>query len=145
MTCKIQITKLRPSAVMPRYMSDGAVGMDLSAATDREFRIYKGEHCAVATGLSIALPHGYEAQIRPRSGLAREHGVTVLNAPGTIDSDYRGEIIVLMVNLGRYCVYILPGQRIAQLVIAPVVRAELKLVDALPETERGAGGFGSTG
>jgi dUTP pyrophosphatase len=152
MTCKIQITKLRPSAVMPRYMSDGAVGMDLSAAMERPAILISGERRMIGTGLAIAIPPGYEGQVRPRSGLVLKKGVGVANAPGTIDSDYRGEVMVLLINhnqapidscKGDVC--ITPGQRIAQLVIAPVVRAELELVDALPGTERGAGGFGSTG
>ena len=145
MTCKIQIVKLRPDAVLPRYMSDGAAGLDLSAADAEGAYLHPAERLLVGTGLAIAIPPGYEGQVRSRSGLAASCGVTVLNAPGTVDSDYRGEIRVLLVNLGHWTVRINPGERIAQLVIAPVVRAELELVDALPETERGAGGFGSTG
>ncbi len=130
---------------MPRYMTDGAAGMDLVAALDAPIELAPGARVAVGTGLAVAIPSGFEGQVRPRSGLAREHGVTVANAPGTIDADYRGHLMVLLVNLGSAPVTIASGQRIAQLVIAPVARAELVEVDALPATERGAAGFGSTG
>jgi dUTP pyrophosphatase len=119
--------------------------MDLFADIGNDIWLGSDERLTIWTGLSIAIPQGYEAQIRPRSGLAREQGITVLNAPGTIDSDYRGEIGVLVINLGYEMARIGNGQRIAQLVIAPVARAELELVDALPGSVRGAGGFGSTG
>ncbi len=141
----IQIKKLRPDAVVPRYMTAGASGMDLSAALDAPVRIDGGRRLQVATGIAIKVPPGYEAQVRPRSGMAHAYGVTVLNTPGTLDSDYTGEIIVLLINHGGYAVRIDPGQRIAQLVIAPVIRAELVEVDELPTTTRGDGGFGSTG
>ena len=145
MAPRVLVRRLRPDAVVPRYMTAGAAGMDLCAALDEALELAPGERAAVATGLALAIPAGYEGQVRPRSGLAREHGVTVANAPGTIDSDYTGHVQVLLVNLGRAPVRIEPGQRIAQLVIAPVVQAELAEVDALPETSRGGGGFGSTG
>jgi dUTP pyrophosphatase len=119
--------------------------MDLSSAEDGPVTIGPGERAAVATGLALELPDGYEGQVRPRSGLARKHGITLTNAPGTIDSDYRGEVTVLLVNLGREAHTIAPGDRIAQLVIAPVTRATLLEVQDLTDTKRGAGGFGHTG
>lgn len=142
---KVSFQRLRPDAVVPRYMTEGAAGLDLAAAIDGPVELAPGARAAIGTGLAIAIPAGFEGQVRPRSGLAREHGVTVANAPGTIDSDYRGHVMVLLVNLGDRAVVIEPGQRIAQLVIAPVVQAALVEVDALPGTARGAGGFGSTG
>jgi dUTP pyrophosphatase len=142
---RVLIKKLRPDAIVPRYMTARAAGLDLSAALDDEIEIAVGARAAIPTGLAIKLPEGYEAQVRPRSGLAREHGVTLVNTPGTIDEDYVGPVVVLLINHGDRAVRIEPGQRIAQLVIAPVVRAELCEVDELPATARGAGGFGSTG
>ena len=142
---RVQIKKLRPDAIVPRYMTAHAAGLDLSAALDAPIEIAAGARAAIPTGLAIKLPEGYEAQVRPRSGLAREHGITLVNAPGTIDADYTGQVIVLLINHGDRAVRIESGQRIAQLVIAPVVQAELAEVDELPSTERGAGGFGSTG
>jgi len=132
---------------LPSYHSAGAAGIDLLAAVPAAaaLTIAPGRHAAVPTGIALALPPGTEAQVRPRSGLARQHGVTVLNAPGTIDADYRGEIQVLLINHGAEPFAVTRGMRIAQLVIAPVVRAELREVSALEETARGAGGFGSTG
>lgn len=131
----------------PAYASAGAAGLDLYAAlaAGQKLVLEPGARDLVPTGVQIALPAGYEAQVRPRSGLAVEHGVTVLNAPGTIDSDYRGEVKVLLVNLGGQPFEILRGMRIAQLVVAPVVQATLVEADDLGETARGAGGFGSTG
>jgi dUTP pyrophosphatase len=142
---RLHVKKLRPDAVMPRYMTEQAAGLDLCAAIDAPIEIAQGHRAAVGTGLAIALPRGFEGQVRPRSGLAREHGVTLVNAPGTIDSDFRGEVTVLLINLGQSTVRIDRGMRIAQLVVAPVVRAELVEVDDLDATSRGAGGFGSTG
>ena len=142
---RVQIKKLRPDAIVPRYMTAHAAGLDLSAALDAPIEIAAGARAAIPTGLAIKLPEGYEAQVRPRSGLAREHGVTLVNSPGTLDADYRGPLLVLVINHGAAPVSIAPGQRIAQLVIAPVVQAELTEVEELPSTERGAGGFGSTG
>jgi dUTP pyrophosphatase len=142
---RVQIKKLRADAIVPRYMTAHAAGLDLSAALDEPVEIRPGQRAAIATGLAIKLPEGYEAQVRPRSGLAREHGVTLVNSPGTIDADYTGPLIILMINLGDRPVRIEHGQRIAQMVIAPVVQAELAEVDELPVTARGAGGFGSTG
>jgi dUTP pyrophosphatase len=132
---------------LPAYQSADAAGLDLLAAVpeDAPMTIEPGKHALVPTGLIIALPRGYEAQVRPRSGLAAKHGVTVLNAPGTIDADYRGEVNVLLINHGHAPFTIKRGERIAQLVIAPVVRVELVGVTALSATDRGSGGFGSTG
>ena len=130
---------------MPKYQTELAAGLDLHACIGEAITLEPGQRGAVATGLAIALPPGYEAQVRPRSGLAREHGVTVVNSPGTIDADYRGEIAILLINHGTKPVMVKPGDRIAQLVIAPVARAQLVEVDELSETPRGDGGFGSTG
>jgi dUTP pyrophosphatase len=141
----VQIRKLRPDAVVPKYMTEHAAGLDLSAALDTALVIEPGERVAIPTGLAFALPPGYEGQIRPRSGLAREHGVTLVNSPGTLDADYRGPLLVLVINHGKVPVVIEPKQRIAQMVIAPVVQAELEEVEELSTTSRGAGGFGSTG
>jgi dUTP pyrophosphatase len=144
----LRVHLLRPDARMPRYASDGAAGLDLHAALDAPLTIEPGERRAVPTGLAIALPSGHEGQVRPRSGLAIKHGVTVLNAPGTVDEDYRGEVQVLLVNLSREPYTIAPGDRIAQLVVAPVVRVALEQVaegEALSVTARDRGGFGSTG
>lgn len=128
---------------LPCYETAGAAGMDLRAAEAVTLR--PGARHLVATGLSIALPEGYEAQVRPRSGLAVKHGITVLNAPGTIDCDYRGEVKVPLINHGQDDFVIARGDRIAQMVIAPVTRIAWTEVDALDDTERGAGGFGSSG
>ena len=128
---------------VPAYATDGAAGMDVVAAED--LTIAAGGRHAVATGFAMAIPFGYEVQVRPRSGLALKHGVTCLNTPGTIDSDYRGEVKVILANLGQEPFVIRRGERIAQLVPAPVQRADLDLVEMLDETARGAGGFGSTG
>lgn len=130
---------------LPAYQSSSAAGMDLCAAIDDELVIAPGERKLVPTGLSLAIPEGFEGQVRPRSGLAWRYGVTVLNSPGTIDADYRGELKVLLVNLGDAPFRLARGERIAQLVICPVVRAELAVVAELDETNRGAGGYGSTG
>ncbi len=146
---KIDIRQL-PHAdglALPAYQSAHAAGLDLLAAVPEEAPIIlaPGKHALIPTGLTIALPPGYEAQVRPRSGLAAKHGVTVLNAPGTVDADYRGEIGVLLINHGDAPFPIRRGERIAQMVIATVVRAELTPVAALSATDRGDGGFGSTG
>ena len=145
MNPRVQLRRVRPDAIVPRYMTSNAAGMDLCAAIDAPVVIEAGARVAISTGLAIALPDGFEGQVRPRSGLAREHGITVVNAPGTIDADYRGVIQVMLINLGGAAFTIEPKQRIAQLVIAPVVQADLVEVDELPATDRGAGGFGSTG
>lgn len=144
----VRFRRLREDAVLPRRATEGAAGLDLAAAIDAPMIIPPGGHARVPTGLAMALPKGFEGQVRPRSGLAAKHGVTVLNAPGTIDEDYRGELAVLLVNHGAAPFEVRSGERIAQLVIAAV--ASLEVVEAtgdeaLSETARGAGGFGSTG
>ena len=132
---------------LPAYQSAHAAGLDLLAAVpqDQPLVLAPGAYAMVPTGLAIALPEGLEAQVRPRSGLAAKHGVTVLNAPGTVDADYRGEISVILINHGGDAFVIRRGERIAQMVISAVIRAELVAVDALASTDRGSGGFGSTG
>ncbi|HUG61794.1 MAG TPA: dUTP diphosphatase [Methylomirabilota bacterium] len=130
---------------LPAYQSGGAAGLDLLAAVDTPVTLPPGGRALVPTGLAIALERGFEAQVRPRSGLAAKHGVTVLNAPGTVDADYRGEIKVILVNHGDAPFTVARGERIAQMVIAPVTTARLVEVATLDETERGGGGFGSTG
>ncbi len=130
---------------LPAYATDGAAGADLCAAVDEELIIRPGERAAVPTGLVLEIPGGHEGQVRPRSGLAIRAGLTIVNAPGTIDSDYRGELKVLMINLGSDPVSINRGERIAQLLIAPVTRASFVESKALSVSERGDGGFGSTG
>jgi dUTP diphosphatase len=130
---------------LPRYQTPGSAGMDLHAAVADPVVLEPGERALIPTGLTLALPAGHEGQVRPRSGLALRHGVTVLNTPGTIDADYRGEVGVILVNLGPAPFEVARGERIAQLVVAPVVQVEPVEVDALTETERGAGGFGHTG
>jgi dUTP pyrophosphatase len=148
-TVKVEIRQL-PHAEglpLPAYQSADAAGLDLLAAVDENSPLVlaPGKHALVPTGLTIALPSGSEAQVRPRSGLAARHGVTVLNSPGTIDADYRGEISVILINHGEAPFTIRRGERIAQLVIAPVVRVEFVVAAALSTTDRGSGGFGSTG
>ena len=128
---------------LPAYETDGAAGLDLRAA--EAMTLAPGGRAAVPTGLVIALPPGHEGQVRPRSGLARKHGVTVLNAPGTVDEDYRGEVMALLVNLGDEAFAIARGDRIAQLVVAPVTHVSVESARTLEDTERGARGFGSTG
>lgn len=132
---------------LPAYQSAHAAGLDLLAAVpeDAPLVLAPGKHAMVPTALAISLPEGFEAQVRPRSGLAAKHAVTVLNSPGTIDADYRGEIQVILINHGAEVFTIRRGERIAQMVIAPVVQAQLVPVTALPDTDRGSGGFGSTG
>jgi len=130
---------------LPSYQSAHAAGLDLVAAIEAAVTLKPGEKMLIPTGIAIALPEGYEAQVRPRSGLAARHGITLLNTPGTIDADYRGEIQVLLINLGAEPVAIERGMRIAQMVVAPVSRAQWREVTALPASDRGTGGFGSTG
>lgn len=146
---RVAFMRLRHGAglPLPAYQSGGAAGLDLVAALPPETKIVldPGRRQLVPTGFALALPDGFEAQVRPRSGLARDHGVTVLNAPGTIDPDYRGEVLVLLINLGESAFEISRGSRIAQLVIAPFARASLFEVVELSETSRGDKGFGSTG
>lgn len=126
-------------------MTELAAGLDLSAAIEHAITIQPGHRDSIGTGLAFQLPAGYEGQVRPRSGLARNHGVTLVNSPGTLDADYTGELMIMLINHGQEAVTIEPGHRIAQLVIAPVSRAELVEVDELAATDRGSGGFGSTG
>jgi deoxyuridine 5'-triphosphate nucleotidohydrolase len=143
---RVPVVRVRQSSIpLPAYMSPGAAGLDLAADVDADVTLRPGQRTLVPTGLSIALPAGYEGQVRPRSGFAQKTGVTVLNAPGTIDSDYRGEVQVLLVNLGDGDVVVRRGDRIAQLIVAPVTRIEWAEETTLAETDRGAGGFGSTG
>ena len=130
---------------LPQYMSGSAAGMDLCAANEAAVVIAPGQIKLIPTGLYVAIPEGYEGQVRPRSGLALKHGITLVNAPGTIDSDYRGEVGIIIGNIGSEPYTVERGCRIAQLVIAPVTQAEIEVVDSLDETVRGAGGFGHTG
>jgi len=134
-----------PRPGMPCYMSEHASGFDLEACLTQDVQLAPGQRALIPTGLRLAIPQGFEGQVRPRSGLAARHGITVLNAPGTIDSDYRGEICVILINLGSEPYTISHGDRVAQLVIAPTTRAELVEVESLDTTGRGEGGFGSTG
>ena len=140
---KLKIKKLNEKALIPAYQTKEAAGFDLHSVEN--VTINPGERKLIGTGLAFEIQYGYEVQIRPRSGLAFKHGITVLNTPGTIDSDYRGEIKVLLINLGDKKFEIKEGERIAQAVVAPVVQAEIIEVDELNETDRGSGGFGSTG
>jgi len=148
-TIRVELTRLPhgEGLALPAYQTAHAAGLDLPAAVpeDHSLTLLPGRSALVPTGLMIALPEGYEAQVRPRSGLAARHGVTVLNAPGTVDADYRGEISVLLINHGAEPFTVKRGERIAQMVIAPVARAELVAVSELSSTARGSGGYGSTG
>jgi len=142
----LRVQKVGPIEVpLPAYQTERAAGLDLSAAIAASMRIEPGQRALVPTGLALAIPDGFEGQVRPRSGLALKYGISIVNSPGTIDADYRGMVQVLLINLGQEPFSIEPLSRIAQLVICPVVQAELELVSALPETTRGAGGYGSTG
>ena len=144
---RLACRRLRPEAILPAYMTPGAAGMDLYAclAPDETITLAPLGRVLVPTGLALAIPPGFEGQVRPRSGWALKQGVTILNSPGTIDSDYRGEVRVLLINLGASAVTIAAGERIAQLVVCPVASAQLHEVEVLDETSRGAGGFGHTG
>lgn len=146
-TVKVPLKRLDNGAdlALPQYETAGSAGADIRAAVDAPLRLEPGQRALVPAGFAMALPAGYEAQVRPRSGLAVKNGITVLNAPGTIDSDYRGEVRVPLINLGDEAFTVERGMRIAQLVIAPVVQAGFAEVGDLDETARGAGGFGSTG
>jgi len=146
-TVKVPLGRLDNGAdlALPPYETAGSAGADIRAAVDAPLRLEPGQRALVPAGFAMALPAGYEAQVRPRSGLAVKNGITVLNAPGTIDSDYRGEVRVPLINLGDEAFTVERGMRIAQLVIAPVVQAGFDEVSDLDETARGAGGFGSTG
>ena len=145
----IKFLRLRPESdsdiALPRYMTPQSAGMDICAAVTKDVLLEKGEIAMLPTGFAMALPGGYEAQIRPRSGLALKHGLTLLNSPGTVDADYRGVLRLIVVNLGKEPFSIRRGERLAQMIVAPVTRAVLKEVEELPPTERGSGGFGHTG
>lgn len=143
--CSCEVLPHAKDLPLPAYETSESAGMDLRAAIEEPLILQPGERTLIPTGLKIALPPGTEAQIRPRSGLAYRHGITMLNAPGTIDSDYRGEVKVLAINHGQEPFSVERGDRIAQMVIAPVLRAQLDPVESLDNTERGEGGFGSTG
>ena len=142
---KVQFVKVHPKAQLPFYATEGAAGMDLTNVLDEPLTLKPLDRAKVPTGLIMILPEGYEGQVRPRSGLSAKHGITLTNCVGTVDSDYRGEMCCLMINLGIEPYTIQPGERIAQLVIAPVVQVGTEFVEKIPETKRGSGGFGSTG
>ena len=142
---KVLVKKLKPSVKLPSYKTNGASGMDLMAYIDKSIELKPGESCLVPTGLSVAFPEEYEIQIRPRSGLAAKNNISVLNTPGTIDSDYRGEIKVILFNHGNKNFKINNNDRIAQMILTPVIKMDLEETNELPESIRGAGGFGSTG
>ena len=145
MSPEILIRKLHPDARIPQYMSELAAGLDIHALVDTPQTLRPGERCLVSTGLAMSIPPGYEVQVRPRSGLAIKHGISLVNSPGTIDADYRGEIRIILINHGRDDFLIEAADRIAQLVVAPVCQARLRVVAELSGTERGVGGFGHTG
>ena len=142
---KILIKRLSKEVFLPKYETNGSSGMDLAANINSIINIEPGNTAIIPTGLALSIPKGFEVQIRPRSGLAAKQKISVLNTPGTIDADYRGEIKVILINLGQESFKVEKGLRIAQMVVCPVVQAQLKEVDDLNETERGKGGFGSTG
>ena len=142
---RIEWKRLSPLARIPAYQTSLAAGMDVHAAITEPMLLEPNRVVLVPTGFALAIPEGFEAQVRPRSGLSTKHGVTVPNAPGTIDADYRGEVMVALINLGREDFTVEPGMRVAQLVFAPVARADITEVSELSSTERGTGGFGSTG
>ena len=142
---KVLIKRLSPSVQLPSYKTNGASGMDLMAFIEKPIELEPGKSCLVPTGLSVAFPEEYEIQIRPRSGLAAKNNITVLNTPGTIDSDYRGELKVILFNHGNENFLINNSDRIAQMILTPIIKMELQETDELPETVRGEGGFGSTG
>ena len=141
---KLLIKKLQKNIILPEYKTDGSSGMDLMANVEQTVKILPGEKKIISTGIMVAIPEQYEIQIRPRSGLAAKNGISVLNTPGTIDSDYRGEIKVILINLGKDIFEIKKNDRIAQMIVCPIIKVELKEVESLPETVRGEGGFGST-
>ena len=141
---KLLIKKLHKNIILPEYKTDGSSGMDLMANLEQTVKILPGERKIISTGIMVAIPEQYEIQVRPRSGLAAKNGISVLNTPGTIDSDYRGEIKVILINLGKDIFEIKKNDRIAQMIVCPIIKVELKEVESLPETVRGKGGFGST-
>ena len=142
---KILIKKLSKESVIPKYETDGSSGMDIAANIKKKIEILPGEKVIIPLGFSLSIPKGFEIQIRPRSGLAAKKNITVLNTPGTIDADYRGEIKVILINLGKEKFIVENGERIAQMVLSPVIRADIEEVKELSQTGRGIGGFGSTG
>ena len=142
---KVLIKKLNPSVQLPSYKTDGASGMDLMACIKKPINLEPGKSCLVPTGLSVAFPEEYEIQIRPRSGLAAKNNISILNTPGTIDSDYRGEIKIILFNHSNENFMIKNNDRVAQMVLTPIIKMELEETNELPETIRGEGGFGSTG
>ena len=141
---KLLIKKLQKNITLPEYKTDGSSGMDLMANVEQTVKILPGEKKIISTGIMVAIPKQYEIQIRPRSGLAAKNGISVLNTPGTIDSDYRGEIKVILINHGKDIFEIKKNDRIAQMVVCPIIKVELEEVESLPKTVRGKGGFGST-
>jgi len=141
---KLLIKKLQKNIILPEYKTDGSSGMDLMANVEQTVKILPGEKKIISTGIMVAIPEQYEIQIRPRSGLAAKNGISVLNTPGTIDSDYRGEIKVILINFGKDIFEIIKNDRIAQMIVCPIIKVELEEVESLPETVRGKGGFGST-
>lgn len=142
---RVLIKRLSPSVQLPSYKTNGASGMDLMAFIEKPIELEPGKSCLVPTGLSVAFPEEYEIQIRPRSGLAAKNNITVLNTPGTIDSDYRGELKIILFNHGNENFQINNSDRIAQMILTPIIKMELQETDELPDTVRGEGGFGSTG
>ena len=142
---KLLIKKLNEEAIVPEYKTKGSSGMDLMANINSDIYIKPGEKAIIPTGIAVSIPVGYEIQIRPRSGLAAKKNISILNTPGTIDADYRGEIKIILINFGKQEFKINPNDRIAQMVLCPVIKAELEVVDELQDTKRGRGGFGSTG
>ena len=142
---EILIKRLSKDVALPKYETDGSSGLDLAANTDKQIKILPGKSEIISTGLAVAIPKNFEIQIRPRSGLAAKSQISVLNTPGTIDADYRGELKVILINLSDKVFVVEKGLRIAQMVLCPVVKATLKEVTELENTERGSGGFGSTG
>tara|TARA_B100001123_G_C15209573_1_gene986674 strand:+ start:582 stop:1019 length:438 start_codon:yes stop_codon:yes gene_type:complete len=142
---KILVKKLNKNVELPGYKTSGSSGMDLAASNNKKITIYPNQIAVIPTGIVVAIPKNFEIQIRPRSGLAAKKGISVLNTPGTIDSDYRGEIKVILINLGKKSFVVNFGDRIAQMILCPVVKGKLKIVKKLPKSIRGKGGFGSTG
>ena len=142
---EVLIKRLSKNISLPRYETSGSSGMDLAANIDHEIKIEPGKISIIPTGIALSIPKNFEIQIRPRSGLAAKNQVSVLNTPGTIDEDYRGEIKVILINLGNKTFMVKKGERIAQMVLCPIIKAKLKEVENLDETNRGSGGFGSTG
>lgn len=142
---QVMIKKLHPMAIIPQYMTELAAGMDICALLEEAQSLEPGQRTLIPTGLAFAIPEGFEVQVRPRSGLAIKHGITLVNSPGTIDADYRGEVRIILINHGEESFTINSGDRIAQLIVAPVFQADLIEVSELSETVRGEGGFGHTG